>query len=393
MSWFSGDSDLAVNPAVSAAIKELITAVVDSADTAEDIGNLIWATCKDLFADRGTYNVATLGQLLSLFDQVIDDMLTLADAIADLVLDVLKAVLGALADMLTHEIEPIPLLSGLLTLCGIDTSITVGHLVALILAYPIALYQDIHYKGAPLFPAAAVTGTPEADAADPGDDWFFGLNLAAAFTQGIWGGSDFFADLYKPDAENVPSILSWVDIIAPLILACLQWPGATRTDGTTPPPFSTPMPDDSKDGQMIGPTWALGIIPPLLGCGAKYFAEDPDPNAGPGAPQGWEQYAWPVCTMVSAIAATVVGSIYNFGTDADKLVKASTILGNVSNTIALLSTKAAADATEDISLAVKLLIDVIGNLGAAICMMQYASEHIPNDDSAHDLMGPGPGAP
>ena len=246
MSWFGGDTDLDVNPAVSAAIKELIAAVVNAVDTAQDIGNLIWAGCKDLFADRDAYNVTTFGQLFALFEKVIDDMLTLADQITDLVLDVLKAVLGALADMLTHEIEPIPLLSDLLSLCGIDTSITVGHLVALVLAYPIALYKDIHFGGAPLFPAAAVTAAPEAGATDPGDDWFFGLNLAAAFTQGIWGGSDFFADLYKPDAKDVPSILSWVDIIAPLILACLQWPGATRTNGTTPRRSAHPCPTTAK---------------------------------------------------------------------------------------------------------------------------------------------------
>ena len=39
MSWFGGDSDLAVNPAVSTAIKDLITVVVDAADMVEDMTN------------------------------------------------------------------------------------------------------------------------------------------------------------------------------------------------------------------------------------------------------------------------------------------------------------------------------------------------------------------
>ena len=274
--------------------------------------------------------------------------------------------------MLAHEIELVPLLGELLELCGIDTSMTVGHLVSLILMYPATLYNDIHRKDTPVFPAPAVAGAPNAGAAASGDDWFLGLNLTAAFTQGLWGGSDFFADLYRPDAKNVPSILSWVDIIAPLVIGCLQWPGATNVDGTTPPPFTPRIPENSKDCAMLAPIWLLGLLPPGFGGAAKFFAEDPDPNADPDASQGWEQYVWPTCTMISAIAATVLGSIYNFGTDAGKLLKASTILGNVSNTIAPFSTKALADATEDISVFVKLMIDLIGNLGAAICMLEYA---------------------
>jgi hypothetical protein len=52
MSWFEGDSDLAANPAVSAVVKDLITALTDAEDLVKDMTTLVWDGCSVLFAGR-----------------------------------------------------------------------------------------------------------------------------------------------------------------------------------------------------------------------------------------------------------------------------------------------------------------------------------------------------
>ncbi len=370
MSWFEGDNNLAADPAVSAVVKDFLAIATDVADLAKDMAKLVWLGCRDLFANRDAYNVATFGQLFTVFDSVIDDLLSLADAIVDLVLDLVKAIMDALAGTLAHEIELIPLLGALLKLCGIDTSMSVGHLVSLILMYPATLYNDITRKGAPLFPAAAVSGisasgAPSAGGAD--DNWSGGLPVAAAVTQFLWGWADLGADMFESADKTAPrNFVSWVDIISPFVISILQWPGAPRPDGTTPPPFSTPFPDTAQIDALIPITWLLGLVPPVAQLAAKNFASDPATK--PAESQEWGQYGVPTAVMFSAIGATITGSVYNFDISAANPVKAGTILGNVSNVIAPFSTQELADATAGASLAIKLMIDVIGNIGAAVCM-------------------------
>ena len=370
MSWFEGDNNLAADPAVSAVVKDFLAIATDVADLAKDMAKLVWLGCRDLFANRDAYNVATFGQLFTVFNSVIDDLLSLADAIVDLILDLVKAIMDALAGTLAHEIELIPLLGALLKLCGIDTSMSVGHLVSLILMYPATLYNDITRKGAPLFPAAAVSGisasgAPSAGGAD--DNWSGGLPVAAAVTQFLWGWADLGADMFESADKTAPrNFVSWVDIISPFVISILQWPGAPRPDGTTPPPFSTPFPDTAQIDALIPITWLLGLVPPVAQLAAKNFASDPATK--PAESQEWGQYGVPTAVMFSAIGATITGSVYNFDISAANPVKAGTILGNVSNVIAPFSTQELADATAGASLAIKLMIDVIGNIGAAVCM-------------------------
>ncbi len=76
--------------------------------------------------------------------------------------------------------------------------------------------------------------------------------------------------------------------------------------------------------------------------------------------------------MGSAIAATQTGTVYNFATDANQQLKTGTILGNVSNIISPFSTESLADATEGVSVVIKLMIDLIGNIGAGVCIGSYA---------------------
>ena len=369
MSWFEGDSDLAANPAVSAVVKDLITALTDAEDLVKDMTTLVWDGCSVLFANRDAYNVATFGQLFAVFDSVIDDLLSLADAIVDLVLDLVKAIMDALAGALAHEIELIPLLGALLELCGIDTSMSVGHLVSLILMYPATLYNDIKHKGTPLFPPPAITATPSAAAA-AGDDWFNGLNTAAAVAQVLWGGADAYADTYRPGGkEEPPNFLSWVDIIAPFVISILQWPGATRTDGTTPPPFTTEIPYTAPVDALTPITWLLGLAPPTALLSAKIYASGRDIEPGDAAQI---QDMVSAVVMSTAIAATGTGTGYNFDTDADQQLKAGTILGNVSNIISSFSTEDLAEATEGISVVIKLMIDLIGNIGAGVCIGSYS---------------------
>ena len=109
-------------------------------------------------------------------------------------------------------------------------------------------------------------------------------------------------------------------------------------------------------------------MPPVVGlCGQFADYQPPGLEARGDAPEEWPEIGQ-YFTMASAIASTVLGSIYNFQTDQSAETEAAGILGNVSNIIAPFATKELAETTEGGSEIIKFFIDYLGNLGAAGCM-------------------------
>jgi hypothetical protein len=370
MSWFTGDDPMNASADLSQALSDLKTALEDALHFADDIATDLYDTFKLLFSDRNAYDVATFGSVFAALDAAVHELLQFADAMVDTVLEVLKATMAALGDALDHEIQTIPLLGSLLDLVGIDTSMSVGHLVSLALMYPTTLLQRTMHSGVPLFPTSALGQTAALESkngvgVDPKDDpWSLGLNFASGLVQGLWGGADFFEDLYRPGGTGeaaAPNFLSWVDIISPIVIQLLQWPSAANaTTGLTSPPLQPMDPNQPYPLLNIG-QWVLGMTPPALQLVGKITGDG-----------DYSNNLQPYLVTAAAIGQTITGTVLNYKVDASTWLIAGTILGNISNVIAPFSTKTLADSTEDISLVIKLMVDLAGNEGAAFCFVSYA---------------------
>ena len=74
-------------------------------------------------------------------------------------------------------------------------------------------------------------------------------------------------------------------------------------------------------------------------------------------------------TAVMAVGATIIGSVYNFKTPQTGGIRAATILGNISDIIAPFMTQELQESSEDMSAVIKMIVDAVGNLGAAATMI------------------------
>jgi hypothetical protein len=363
MSFSSGDSPAAQNPALQAALGQLAVALQDGLHFALDVGDLLWTGLKELFESRGSYDNTTFAQLFTILKAAVHDLLAFADAIVQALLNLAKAAMDQLGSMLSHQLNEIPLVGSLLQHLGVDATMSAAHLTSLVLMYPATLANRTkNGSGTPLFPAAGAIAAENVAAGQV--DWAGGLLVSAAVGQFVWGVADAFADGDRARGEEPSGVIGWIDIVAPLILSILGWPGAPNADGTTAPPFANPIDSSGPDGGLIWPTWLIGFVPPIAGlCGqfADYQPADAD-----------DEEDWPEIgqyfTMVSAIAGIITGSIYNFQTGQSSNVQAAGILGNISNIIAPFATENLATETDGASAVIKLFVDAAGNLGAAIAM-------------------------
>ena len=372
-SFFAGDTQAEVNAKLQQALIQLAAALQDGLQFVTDIGDLLWngngtvSGLKALFASSDSYNGAQLAGLVALLKQAVHDLLAFADAVVQALIDLGQAAMGELSAMLSHGFEEIPLVGQVLKRFGVETTMNVGNLVSLVLMYPATLANRIiNGSGSTLFPAGSSGASATQDselgvAAQP--DWAFGLGLSAAIGQGIWGAADAVGDLSRVTGQEPSGIIGWIDIASPLVLAILEWPGTPAG-----PPFANPIEGSGPDGAMIWPNWLLGLVPPVVGlCGQFADYQPPGLQATAGAPEEWPEIGQ-YFTMASAIASTILGSIYNFQTDQSAETEAAGILGNVSNIIAPFATKELAETTEGGSEIIKFFIDYLGNLGAAACM-------------------------
>lgn len=365
MSFYTGDTPPGPIAEVQAALDDVANALTDAVHFVEDMATLVWTGLKDLFGNRDSYNSATFGQLFTLLKHAVGDLLGFADAMVQTLLELAKAAMNQLATMLTHEIDMIPVVGKLLQLLGVDDSMSIAHLTSMILMYPATLASRIkNGSGARLFPAADAAGQLSAST-----DWGPGLTLSAAVGQGVWGFIDAAGDAFKAGGEDPPGMIGWVDIVAPIILNILQWPGASNSDGTTAPPFANSIDASGKDGLLILPTWLLGWVPPIAGLCGKFADYKPSVTQGKGD-VGGEDFPeigqWFI--MASAVGTTITGSIYNFQTGKSSGNKAAGILANISNIIAPFATKELTESSEGLSDVIKLIVDMAGNVGAAVAI-------------------------
>lgn len=153
-------------------------------------------------------------------------------ALFDLVLDVLILAVDALQELFDHELEA-PFISALLHMAGIDSTLTMKHVMGLVGAYPATLLKGV-VNGGSLFPGdAASSAAAQADSVD--DPWACALAWVSSAVQIAWTFVDIYEDAKIGDAsQGAPSWTTWVDILSPIALMLFNWPNA-KFNGLTVP--------------------------------------------------------------------------------------------------------------------------------------------------------------
>ena len=357
-------------------IQELITDVTGAITLIQDIATTAWAAIEPALTSSGQFTQASMGQFFTDLDGTVNDALKLCDEIAITLLDALKAAITALGDLFAYEFQA-PVIGDLLALAGIDTSLRIDHLVALIIAYPATLINQI-IGGGPLFPADdAIAGKqPDTELGSARvDGWGVGLNWGSACAQAVWAANDLILDdsaaagskKHPPKNQFKGSALTTtLDIVCPVVINMLQFPSPTK-DGMTQP-FTAGL-NTSGEGTDYLPYMLLtSFLPPAAGIIDAVIQA----NIEEGATDPFGDYGVPIICGISGVINTVLSSIYGKDQGTNALVIAGGVLANVSYDVAWLGCPALVEATDQGTAIAKLIVNVIANFGTAIFMSDQA---------------------
>ena len=348
-------------------------------DLGEDIGRTLWATFQ-VFSSPDKLNAAALSDIINDVGLVVADVLKLCDAIVDTVLDFVMAALTVLSDYLAYEwslTSISPVLKLVLDALGFDPKISLNRLISLVLALPLTLVRTIRGES-----AVVPTGTSDAKngkllGQDQTDEFFYTL---ATISQVIWTVVDVVGDLEtvaqqgdtaRPQQEG---LIDYFDILCPLAQTVCLLPGWNNQliwDG---------LPTGLELRGLIAPAVLGSVATPALkiaqkvafpaGTGTgdanvvKYY------DKAPAKPTPLAQYYGPVVSMVGGVANAVMGSMVGERNSTTKATKAEavigTVLGDLSNVLAVCTTWWLNDSLEDLPVAVKVGIDAVGGAGAAV---------------------------
>jgi len=359
--WFGGSPSFPTDSATQGFAPALLSAVTDNLSTMEDLAKNLWDIVFELVAEPSDFANLGIDKFFTALENIGVDLLTFADAIVDDLLNFAIAAVRAFDTLLDGAVNEVPFIGGLLRHLGIDDTATVGHFFSLACMFPPTFAYHMQNPGQPLFPGGqAVTRAADVEASL---DWADGLRVTAAVLQGFWAFVDYISDsaaVVTTPPRPAPGWVAYVDFVMPVIMSVVQWPGAPYPDGSTAPPFATDIPSTGPSVELIFPGWLLGFAPTAVTAGAYLASDYMDDNGG----TSWSPYI----TSALAVGATLLSCLYNFRSDASGGAKVAGILGNVSNVVAPFVTKPIVDDSEGISAGIKLVVDLVGNLGAAVAI-------------------------
>ncbi len=366
------------NPATAAAVDTLLTDLVGdlagSIDLVEDIYNMLDAAVKDKIHTSGDLSRAQLSDLVGDLGQIIHDALVLCDKLADTGLDAMKAALGGFDDILTTPlVMTVPLLSQILSFAKIDIDITVGQVLSMLIAFPATLISKVAFGTGVIFPDSPPAAGELGDGGP--DKWGTALNLLSGVTQTIWAFVDEYEDLQSGvtpegggEAPSAPGWTSLFDFFCPYILAITGWPSAPLSTTQSAAPFgSFPGPPDTNETGLLRYIVAVNLIEPTAAAFAyswKTGSKTEDQNST------FNTYFQPFGLIACGAAALVLNHIYLYANNGSTNDKCELVLGNLSNIFAWLGLQALIDASEGLSLLLKIIIDAVANNGTAICMFE-----------------------
>jgi len=255
--------------------------------------------------------------------------------------------------------------------------------VSWVVAFPAALVGEcLGYSSLfpPTEPATALGRLRAGLGKDP-DGWQVGLGIIGAAAQGVWGFADLVGDLQQlvdPETgkRGTPSgVIDYFDILCPLVETIALWPSEPNSDGSASYPFHGGLATSTTDFELLPFVIWTAVIPSIFGAVAKAGWTDNLSNSGfpSGVQDIAKDYMAPFVQMIAGTVNTVLGSVYSAKNDAGAVAITGTVLGNLSFVGAPLATKIMNETTDDVSTMVKVVIDAVGNVGAAVCIAQATS--------------------
>ncbi len=402
---------------------------VDGMTFSQNLFTFVEDTMSLGFSSGGAANKSGLTntQLTTWFTDLNDtvvDGLTLLDDIADTALDIAITGVALAEDYFTYSyniVGDMGLIGFILEEAGVDFGFSLAEIVSWVVAFPAALIgKCLGYSS--LFPPAqppTMLGRLRAGRVGPGwspatllrkvpvpravlpwagpttarpavrratlgkdpDGWQVGLGIVGAAAQGVWGFADLVGDLQQlvdPETgkRGTPSgVIDYFDILCPLVETIALWPSEPNSDGSASYPFHGGLATSTTDFEILPFVIWTAVIPSIFGAVAKAGWTDDLSNAGfpSGVQDIAKDYMAPFVQMIAGTANTVLGSVYSARNDAGAVAITGTVLGNLSFVGAPLATKIMNETTDDVSTMVKVVIDAVGNVGAAVCIAEATS--------------------
>jgi hypothetical protein len=345
-------------------------------DFIESVWTFLSTTFQDLFGTTSAQARQTdLPTIFTELATMVDNFLSFCDDVAQTVLLIAQLALQELSKLLTTPFQLVSatsVLGQVLDLLGIDPTVQLDKIMGMIVAFPATLVAEVLGKGhtMPALPALPTSDSDTALAEAVGDDdtlklW---LGILGGTSQAIWGLADIIGDLQTFTGEDgkrgeQSGVITMFDIWCPVF----------ETG------FLYPLPPYDELEWAIAPIVFTALLPSIFaafglqewpGLTSKLQSAVGDKAAG----NTMASYVQPFVQTLSGAANTAFGVSYQVKNDDTYWVDIlGTVLGNLSFGLAISGTIWLNETTEDVPVMVKMVIDAIGNIGAAICIYQSNS--------------------
>jgi hypothetical protein len=368
---------------------------VDGMTFSQALFSFVETTMSDGFSSGGAADKSGLTntQLTAWFtalDNTVVDGLQLLDDVADTALDIAITGVALAEEYFTYPyniVGSMGLIGFILEEAGVDFGFSLAEIVSWVVAFPATLVgKCLGYNA--LFPPAepaTMLGEPRASVGKDPDGWQIGLGIVGAAAQAIWGFADLVGDLQQlidPETgkRGTPSgAIDYFDILCPLVETIALWPSEPYTDknGHTSAayPFHGGLATSTTDWELLPFVIWTAIIPSVFGAVVKAGWTSDLSNSGfpSGVQDIAKDYMAPFIQALAGTANTILGCVYSAKNDAGGTAITGTVLGNLSFIGAPLATKIMNETTDDVSTMVKVVIDAVGNIGAAVCIAEATS--------------------
>ncbi len=345
---------------------DIISSIFGASSTSAKQGTL-----SDLYASFTSY------KFLNDSDSVAVKLLKFCNDVAQTLLDIVIMVLEDLTAVITTPFKLVSETSllGLLLddVLQIDLpTLTVAEVVGMVIGFPATLVAKVLGKGdtlptLPTLPTGDGAGTLALTDMDPTVKLWLGI--LGGTTQAIWGFADIIGDLQTFQGEDgkrgsQSGVTDMFDIWCPLFETF----------------FLYPYDADNGNIDWLLPWVVLSALAPsvfgLLGLFSWDKATQTLKAAGADNSilNGLNDYVSPFVQAFSGAANTAFGIGWQVETgDTYWVDLAGTALGNLSFMFAPLGTYWLNASLEDVPVIIKMIIDAIGNVGAAVCIYESSS--------------------
>jgi hypothetical protein len=366
---------------------ELLTRLSE-AGLQTDLQNAL-TNIKDFFStvyqDPDSITTKGAADLVRTAQAAIDFVIDLLDALVKMVLDIIASALGDLDSVLTQSLGEIPVVSWIYrnVICPSDQQEdpSILRVAALLLAIPVTLIYELANDGDAPFseaqteailkwrfqPPAAATAALMAE--DSG-----GISAATRKTITFYlsvaqASVDMAADGFSSTDEGQglgSKVSGWADLVINSVMQVLTWPGDTIFN------FDWDWSGMHEGEKLQRVTWILSWAPLLLNAGLLVI---PSPASGRIA-EGIDIAGKTALVVLGAASLGVglAGSIIGMNNDkpasANGWDVASSTLGPLANFTQFLRYNGAVEGSEGITLIIKLLLNDVGDVGAAAAALK-----------------------